>query len=138
MALKTTDAPNFAGMTQRMVDAWWDKRPKKRARVLRPFLMLSRAYDGEGHCVGFGERYTTVPGVVLELNPLMHQELLEALKIESVADDTPLTQRLPGPDPYGWEAHCKADAAERAKVPYSQTAILAALTAAVQGAQGQR
>ncbi len=127
MTLKTSMYSQPHLTSQLDVDRWWAKKPPVRIRAVRAFQMVVR----NSHEIT--ERYQVPPGVVLDVNPLMAQELVDSSKAEIVNHLTPLTDRQPGADPFGWEEHCKRVAAERAshQAPHGAQAILAALAHAV-------
>lgn len=139
LTTKSVNRPNFAGMTQAQIDAYWARQPKVRIRVHRPFQMLTKAYDDAGTCTGIRERYTVPPGTVLEVDPVLAGELCDVgSKAERVDESVPLTKRQPGEDPYDWNGYCAKLAAERAKAPMTHGTVLAALTAAVNAAQAAK
>lgn len=134
MALKTTTYSQPHLTSQAEIDRWWSKKPPVRVRAVRAFQMVARNH------AEITERYQVPPGVVLDVNPLMAQELVDSAKAEIVDHRTPLTDRQPGDDPFDWHGHCQRVAAERAsqQVPHSASAILAALGHALNQAQSRK
>lgn len=113
--------------TQKLIDAWWQKRPPVRVRAVRGFQIVNR----DEH--GITEHFQVPPGTVLDVNPLLAQELCEFGKAVPVDGATEVTKPLPGPDRYGWQAYEQRLLAERAQQQrmHSPQAILAALAGAV-------
>jgi hypothetical protein len=132
---KTHGVPWFA--SQEEIDRFWDRKPKRRIRVLRPFVIVKRSATE-----GIAAHYRVPPGTVIEIDPLTFEDLVFANKAERVPDDkeapgyedlTPPTG--PAADPYDFAGYIRKKELEEAQRKRSAAmaphAILEALAAAV-------